>query len=566
MLVIAAQILLALIASQNIKQTAARHLALESYQEASKLADDLINTEDAEAIYFAIQSYAGAGMTTKAQEVIDTFSDLLKEKGYYYKSLETLSLSVFQKHFQSQQEPLKLASLAAISQESDARVLDLVLKAFDNPSLKVKMLALRGLSQFADEKVKRMLAAHFQSSRHPSLNVSIARLFALWHDKRLLPILNKKIHEDALSVDEKISYIMVIKKLLKEVDYDRLKELVVSQSGSERLLATYLINPLIHKDLDSLYLKLLSDNQLLVKQSAVASIIKNKYLSESVYQLISSWKDDKSLELNKAFYYYGLVNHDKNALEIFEKDFEQGSLEKKKILASILYCSGPDHDNLAKRLIEKTSDPLIHLQLGLYLLSGVDPAHGVTVICKSLKLTENKKLFALVDPVFPFFMIENETNATVSVTAGHRRAMDKHLRLKMFHLLALKKMPEAKDILKQLLKTDLFEVSLDAMVHFWENFGYEDSEYLKNILNENDPELKLKAALVLSYLDYDKSIRKFLIDSFPKQNYGMQIQILFALSKYREDDVIQFYTQLMKSKYPMIQAVSAGCLFTCLYR
>lgn len=550
----------------NLKQQVTSRLYLESYEDARLAAEELVKSEDPEAIYLSICAFASSMDLDKALRLLNEHKDLLHKQGFYKKCLETVSLCIFKKHFSSSQEPIKLASVAAISQEPDARVLNLLLAAFDNPSVKIKMFSLRGLSSFPDEKVKLKLLQEFKYNSHPVIGMFIAKVFASWQDKRILPLLEKKLFEDGLTIDEKISYIETIKELDQSFDQERIKRCAQSSQASMRLLASMLLaNQKIKADEDVL-LKLLNDSQLFVKQAAAQTIIKKKVWNTKIQNSILSWKNEKSIDLKKVYYYLGLVNQNRLIKEEFINDWQSSDVHWQKHLASILYAAGDGHDQLALQLLDKNQSDLISLQLGLYLMSGNLVDVGTKYVSHALKQLSSKKIYVIQDQILPFFVFDDETNSSHTIGAGQRRVMDKHIRLKIFHLLALKKMPDSKELLKSILKSDLFDVSLDAMVHFWENFGYEDRDYLKTILNENDPELKLKAALVLSYLDYDKDSRKALLECYHKQSYSMQIQILFALSKYSDDDVVEFYVKNLKSKYPLVQAISAGCLFTALYK
>jgi HEAT repeat protein len=550
----------------ELKQSLIRQLGVESFQEAASCADTLSEFDDIEACYLAIQAYAGSFQSDKAIGLIDAHKGGLINSGYYYKALEVVALSLLKVHFNAFQEPIKLAALTCLSMDSDARILDLILEAFQSPSIRVKALALRNLSNFPDEKVKTLLLESFKLGAHCGLNQTIAQLFGLWQDQRIIPLLVEKLHEDTLSLDEKINYILVIKDLVQDIPLEKVQSFAQSCSASERLLATYLISS-TQTPLDMCTLsKLLQDHHLWVKQSALMSVIKTKGVSKEIQEVIERWKDEKSFELVKGYYYFGLVNHDEKVIQEFIELFKKAPLSLQKSLASIIYAAGGGHESVIKELLELTSSPHIRLQWGLYLLSGDEYKEGVAIVLEALERVKDQKIYVITDPVLPFFTIDDESNSAYCLSAGQRRSMDQHMRLKIFHLLAMKKMPEAKQVLKNCLKTDLFDVSLEAMIHFWENFGYEDSQYLKSILQDPDPQLRLKAALVLSYLDFDKQVRGYLMDCFAKQSYQIQIQILFALSKYHEEDVIQFYVKNLKSNYPLLQAVTAGCLFSVLYK
>lgn len=157
MMLFAAQLMLTALAPIELKQTIARQISVESFSEAALTADELAAYQDPEALYLAIQAYSGAQLSQKAIQLTLKHAGYLKEHNYYKKSLESVALGVFKEHYQSTQEPIKLAALAAISLESDARILELILEAFEHPSLKVKTLALRSLARFGDEKVKKIL-------------------------------------------------------------------------------------------------------------------------------------------------------------------------------------------------------------------------------------------------------------------------------------------------------------------------------------------------------------------------------------------------------------------------
>jgi HEAT repeat protein len=560
------KLLVILTALNPLKEEIQRHISLEGFEEAAKLAENLQHHEDPEGLYLSISAFAQSGNTSKALEILDKNKSYLKEHNFYNKALEPLALSLFKSHFNSNQEPIKMAALAALSQESDARVLDLLLNAFEHPNVKIKMMALRGLSGFADEKVKKTLYEAFKQTIHPAIGMQIAKLFGHWHDKRLLPLLLQKLKEDSMLLEEKINYILIIKELDHEISVEKIKSLASSPQASERLLATYLLSsPKVNCD-NKILIKLLKDNHLWVKQSALITTIKRKINNSSIDKIVRGWKEDKSFELTKAYYYYGLINNSQEIVQAFVEAFNTGPIQVKRVLASILYSAGTHHEKIIEKLLDENNDPYLKLQLGLHLLSGEKYKKGIDSVKSALEQLKNKKIYIVNESVLPFFVIEDEHNSLHVISAGQRRAMDKHFRLQIFHLLAIKKMPEAKEVLKELLKSDLFEISLDAMVHFWENFGYDDKDYLATLLEDHDPELRLKAALVLNYLDYNKDIRKFLMESYQKQTYSMQIQILFSLSKYHEEDVIDFYVKNLKSKYPLIQAITAGCLFTSLYK
>lgn len=294
----------------------------------------------------------------------------------------------------------------------------------------------------------------------------IAKLFSLWQDKRILPVLHEKITEDGLSLDEKINYILIIKDLSHEISEEKIHAYCRSHLASERLLATYLMSASKHQLKTKNLTRLLSDPHLWVKQSALLTAIKKKVVDPEVLKVIKSWKNEKSFELVKGYYHYGLVNHNPQVIEEFLAEFKNANLDVKKSLASIVYASGPDHEPLVLQLINLTDDPQIRLHLGLYMLSGPQADRAVGLVIESLKQIDHKKIFVVTEPIYPFFVVQDEKNSSLTVSAGHRRAMDKHMRLKIFHLLAMKKFPEAKTILQGLLKSDLFEVSLDAMVHF----------------------------------------------------------------------------------------------------
>jgi len=550
----------------ELKQSALRYIQMDFYPPANELAESLNVYQDPEGIYLSIALLVGDKRYDEALSKFEAQIALLKPTEYYAKSLEILALGMFKKHFASPQEPVRLTSLMAISLESDVRVLNLLLEALDYPSLRVKLLVLDALGSFPDERVKKLLLNEFKNSTHPEVSMQIAALFGSWKDTRILKELYKKIADDSATLHEKIHYVAVFKELEENLPLEKLKELAYSTHAGERLLAAYFISKQNAQEVHlPMLVHLLKDPLLWVKESALLALIKLKIKEPQIEALIESWEHSPCFDLQKGYFFWGLVTERKTAQEAFLSRFQEARSEEKKALASILYASGPLQESLINKVLTMTSDPCIQLQLGLYQLGGEQVQEALKGLKGALDKLGSAKLSINEDPIYPFFEIEEDKEVSQPLPIGLQRYVDKSLRVKIFHLLATKKMGEAKEVLKMLLKSDLLDISLEAMVHFWEDFGYEDKEYFEALLKEADSEIRFRSALVLNYLVDSEEAKQILMQSFVKQSYPMKIQILFSLSKHNDQEVHGFFLKQMRSKYPTIQAVAAGCLFKCLY-
>lgn len=547
------------------KQTALRLLQIESYSEALSLLNKHSQTEDPETVYLHISAFAHNMQLDEAFKKLKASKDFLKNTPYYEKTLETLCVSILKKQFYSDLEPIQAATLYPLLQTSDVKAVDFFIKAFQHPSLRLKSLALEGMQRFGDERIKKLLLEAFRQQTHPYIAKQIASLFARWSDERILPEIEKKLKQDALSLHEKMHYILVTKELTPEIDESRLNILAKSENGSERLMAAFLLSKKdapIHEHIVS---KLLKDRLIWVKQSALMILIKKKIQNDELQKELLNWKNSSSYELQKGYFFYSLYQKKEGIIEEIHQFFDQGSLKDKKMIASLIAQAGSGHETLISAILAKTDNPHIRIQLALYLLANPSFEDAVDVIQAALDQLENKKLYLAYDPVFPFFSIEDENSSEQSIPMGQRYSVDKSLRLKIFHLLAIKKHPKAKEFLIKLLKTDQQDLSIDAMLQFWQHFGQEDEVYLVDLLKDHDPEIRFRAALVLNYLGYDKGVKKILIKEFPRLHYNMQIQILFSLSQKKDPELIEFFLTHLESKYPFLQSIAAGCLFNLIY-
>lgn len=547
------------------KQTALRLLQIESYPEALNFLNKHAHSTDPEMVYLHISALASNMQLEEAFKKLKASQNLIKNTPFFDKTLEAICVSIIKKHFSSEIEPIQAATLYPLLQTSDVKAVDFFIKAFHHPSLRLKSLALEGMQRFGDEKIKKTLLDAFGKQTHPFISKQIASLFANWSDERILPEIEKKLKQDAVSLQEKMHYVMVIKRLISQIDEKRLKVLANSQNGSERLMAAFLLSKKDAKIHGSIVLKLLKDRLIWVKQSALMTIIRKKIKNEEAEKEILSWKNSTSFELQKGYFFYNLFQKKEGIEEEIHEFFDKGSLKEKKLIASLISQAGDGHEAVVSSILAKTDNPHIRIQLALYLLANPAFQNAVSVIQGALDQLESKKLYLSYDPVFPFYAIEDENSSDQSISMGQRYSVDKSLRLKIFHLLAIKKHPQAKQFLIKLLKTDQQDLSIDAMLQFWQHFGQEDESYLVDLLKDQDPEIRFRAALVLNYLGYDNGVKKILIKEFPRLNYNMQIQILFSLSQKKDEELTDFFLNQLESKYPIMQSIAAGCLFNMIY-
>jgi len=547
------------------KQEAMRLIQIESYSQALQKTHKFLDSLDPEAIYLHVSVLAYNFQIEDAIKLLNEKKDLLRSSAFFEKTLESICLSILKKHFSSEQESIQQATLYPLTMSSDVRAIDFFSKAFQHPSLRIKNLALSGLQNFADEKIKKLLLDAFKRGAHPFISKQIASLFAAWNDDRISDEIERKLKQDSVSLSEKIHYILVLKDLINGIDQKKLELLTRSENASMRLLSAFLLSSKEAEYNENLLLKLLQDRLIWVKQSALMAYLKKKVVSQKIDNLITEWKNSPSIELQKAYFYFSMIKQSEKSKKEAKELFEFGSVQEKKMIISILSQAGEGYETVVSDLLDRTFDPKLRAQLALYLMADTKYEKAVFVVEQALEELQNRKLFLNYDPVLPLYTIEDESNAEGNIPIGTRYKVDQSLRLKLYHLLAVKKHPKAKEFLIKLLKTDQQDLSLDAMVQFWQHFGHEDEAYLTDLLKDSDPEVRFRAALVLNYLGFEKGVRKILIKEFPRLSYNMQIQILFSLSQKKEPELIDFYLKTLETNYPFLQSIAAGCLFNLIY-
>ena len=143
-------------------------------------------------------------------------------------------------------------------------------------------------------------------------------------------------------------------------------------------------------------------------------------------------------------------------------------------------------------------------------------------------------------------------------------AIDQMTRLHILSLLAIVDDKKACDGIKNFLKQKGWGITGFASATLLKEGDEESLNIVKQLLNEEDQDVKVQAALVLALLGREEGVITTLEEAYYKADYNMKIQILEAVGHIGSKKSIAFLVNILDEPYQNLRAVAASSLIRCI--
>ncbi len=147
-------------------------------------------------------------------------------------------------------------------------------------------------------------------------------------------------------------------------------------------------------------------------------------------------------------------------------------------------------------------------------------------------------------------------------------SMDFYVRLHLAALLAAHKDPRAVDVIKSHLKKSFqgaFFTRLSALLLLAEG-DEETFEFVKALLHDPDPNVKIEGALVLAFFAKDPEALPVLKESYAKASYMQKLEIIEAMGSIGDENSIPFFLQCIEEPFEILRVAAAAGLIQSLYQ
>jgi len=481
--------------------------------------------------------------------------------------LENLCWAILNKASTSSQYMIRLTSLIGAHLTQDVRAVNLLNRhMFDNNAV-IRSIAIQFASSYLDKPLKDTMIKLFEEEKLWLVRLEVIKAIGKMKLLEKTNNLKEIIASDKSTYEEKEMATNALVSLLDDINLEEIKSLAKSLKSGLRKLACDLSAYFNVIEAKELIIDLVDDPIMDVRISALNAISLNylKDIDEKVLNkiLIKATNDIcPSVAITAA--YIALL-----------KDFDFGRMVLKKYLfcedfenarfASCVLAHLPNKAfELKKEVLKNQSDIFVKANLALGLLLEKRLIKQASDILFDFLKNEKEKLM-WEERINPLFQVLSPSHIRhIDQIPRYPEGIDQITRLHILTALAIIEDPRACDGIKEFLKQKGWGITGFASATLLKESDEDALSIIKGLLNEDDQNIKVQAALVLALLGKDETVISTLEQAYEKADYNMKIQILEALGHIASKKSIDFLINILDEPYQNLRVVAASTLVRCI--
>jgi len=540
------------------------HLLIQDFSsaviEAQKARAQFPDSKAVQMAYLRALSERGDDTEVLRQwhETVGKFEDVKTSRH----TLEALAWGVLQKGEASQQLAVRFCSLLGAALTHDVRAVSLICAEMKGTNTMLRSLAVKLAVNYGDGPMQLELARMLKEEKvwHVRLEViqAIGMLRMIWMREELKEI----VANPKTLADEKAAAILALVSMYDSIGPDELKTLLASNRAGLRQFACDLIAALDLEEYVPELVKLTKDASPDVRQQALygLGLLRAALPLKEFEPLLRDSSPGVAITAGWAALLAGHVEGGET-LELWMHDPHS---DLRRLASAALSATGKAGIDIAARQIEKHPDPYVRANLAIGLIGQRQHIDLATNCLYSVLRSEHETLW-MWDSRFPFRSLSPSFVAHNAQIPNYPRVVDQLVRLDILTILSVMRHPLAQDAVKGFLREGSWGVTGAAAATLVEEGDEEALSLIRGLLGENDPKVRIQAALILALLGGDPAGMKVLIEAYPKADREMKIHILEAIGRIGDAETIPFLVEVFKEPFQLMRVVAASALIQSLY-
>lgn len=477
-------------------------------------------------------------------------------------ALEILAWSVLKKGELSPQTHIHLSSLIGASITRDVRAVPMLVSALRSSNAILRLFGVRFAAHLGDGVLQEELARMIEEEHVWFVRQEVIQAIGQLRITSLKPELVKIVAHPKTIAEEKVKAILALVQMYDGVRTDDLNNLLSSKRAGLRQLGCELVGYFdLYSDATKLE-KLLQDSSPDVRTYALRTLglMNVKIEQEKLAQLMQ----DSYPQVSITAAWVACRQGDKAGVESIKKWLGDIHPRWRWLAASMLPRCGHVALPLIQEQLTSHEDPFVKANLALGLVGQrmlVEKASQV--IDDFFRDPETGPL--MWDDSSSVQMVVPNMAYHVEHIQNYPTMVDQLTRLDILNLLCILKYPKAQETVKEYLKKETLGVTGAAIAVLLQEGDIGSMEIIRELLKENDPHIRLQAALMLALYGSDPSAVKILRDIYPQMNRETKIQILEAIGHVGTQDSIPFLVDILGEPFQLLRVVAASAIIQCLY-
>jgi HEAT repeat protein len=450
------------------------------------------------------------------------FSEKFPDNAKEQEVLEQMCWGVLRKGRESSQNTTRLISLIGAALTQDMYAVDFLMSGLVSSSVQIRAIAVQLASLFKDHQLREEIERMLDEERNADVRIELIRACGELREEKLLPKMVAIVGSKKSSAIEKREAIRSVLRISDRIEKEELIDLARSKRAGLRLLACECIAKFHLTEHGELLAVLMHDPQPEVAAAAIHAIGLLKidqlrgrpsafylgrlaYATNPIIGITSSW----ALLLQK---------HEIGS-EALSHWLKHENRDAAAMAAAAVAKSGPFGLSLAVTMIDVVEDPYVKANLAVALIGQRKECEkACTVLATVLK--EHKERWMVDDQLFGPICHSHITHKPE--IPNFPEVVNQTTRLELLNLLAILEYEGAQDSIKQFLKERRWGVTGLAAEKLLGEGDESALSIVRELLDDEDQEVRLEAALALATWGRDVSALPTLMEEFEKSDRIVQ--------------------------------------------
>lgn len=533
--------------------------------EARELVQQFPNSRGAGSAF--IEALAANGFEEKALDAWHVLSSKYPDLAVERHLLEELSWGVLKKGLDSTQYGVRLASLIGVFLTHDVRALPMLIKMMRDGNAVVRSVAVQMAAQYQDAPLKDEVARLMREEKIWMVRLEIIRTAGALMMKELGPELKQLIQSENTTYEERVNAIEALCHMYDQIDLPEWLVFAKSNRAGMRHLACSIALHFKLSQANPEILHLIHDPHPDVRIAALNAfgLFYQKMNSASeVQEHLKPVLEDASPEVAITAAWAATVSG-MNAEEFLLRWLDSPLSENRRFAAAVLSSTGSLGVPIATRVVKTSKDPYVLANLALGLLA---QRKEIALCCDILyDFSQDKRMWMWDTRPNPLFQVLAPSQVRhVDHIPNYPEAIDQMTRLNLISLLAVVEDKRALDALKSFLKKKTWGITGVAAATLLQEGDEASLEVVRQLLNDQDPDVRLQACFVLAMFGKDESVLRDLQGAYATADHDKKLHILEAMGHVGGIESFHFLLAAFKEPFPILRVAAAAALIQSIHR
>ncbi|KAF3361752.1 Uncharacterized protein PHSC3_001702 [Chlamydiales bacterium STE3] len=512
-----------------------------------------------------IRVLAHLGYEDRAFCAFKEYSNLFPEDGLNRELLEAMAWGSIQKGAKSSSPILRIFSLIAAHHGEDAKSVQIVHSALDDPNALVRRVAVEVAATLRDAKVCDKILTMLLQEKEWNVRLGVLEAAGKMQLRQAEKHLISIVASPTTTMEEKFVASQALLHLLDKMERSELLSLSRSNRGDLRKLSAMIIGHLGSQDNLDIVGELLFDSQAEVRKNALQAMgsmqlenLEDRWVSrladlekdhDPEVAIYAAWIAGKMRPGEIPQLFTSWLQHDKQPL---------------RILASAALASlGQKACSYLLTACRETQDPFVKMNLGMALIKErIALEEGLNALYKGIE--ENKERWMSKD----FHVFKAYAPSDVKhqyLISNYPEVNNQLVRLEVLSTLAMMKHPYAKNALQSFLKERSWGITGLASAMLLTEGEEAAIEIVRDLVDDDHPKIRIQAALVLALWGGDTRAIQALKQAYPSAQREMKEQIIEGMGRIGQAECLPFLIEKMDEPFQSLRIMAASAILQCLY-